>query len=73
MCGIYLKRDNVCEFLGKKCVKLLKFVKPFSNKKLHTISFWQLLRKKSVRLWEKIKQIYIYLFKKKKKRSCIST
>ena len=68
MCVIYLNRDNVCEFLGKKCVKLLKFVKLFSDKKLQTISFWQLLRKKKrVRLWEKIKQFYIYLFFLKKK------
>ena len=52
MCGIYLNRDNVCKFLGKKCVKLLKFVKPFSDKKLQTISFWQ-LEKKKVHLWKK--------------------
>ena len=34
----------------KKCVKLLKFAKPFSDKKLQSISFWQLER------------IYIYIF-----------
>ena len=69
MCGIYLNRDNVCKFLGKKCVKLLKFVKPFSDKKLQTISFWQLEKKST--FMEEIKQFYIYFLKKK--RSCIST
>ena len=50
MCGIYLNRDNVCKFLGKKkiyiyiyiCFELLKFIKPFSDKRMQTISFWQL-------------------------------
>ena len=52
VCGIYLNTNNVCEFLGKKkCVKLLKFVKPFSDKKLQSISFWQIERK-----------IYIFIY-----------
>ena len=59
MCGIYLNRDNVCKFLGKKCVKLLKFVKRFSDKKLQTISFWQ-LEKKSTFMEEN--KIVLYLF-----------
>ena len=65
MCGIYLNRDNVCKFLGKNSVKLLKFVKPFSDKKLQTISFWQLEKKKYI--YGRNKTV-LYLFLKKKKK-----
>ena len=67
MCGIYLNRDNVCKFLGKNSVKLLKFVKPFSDKKLQTISFWQLEKKKKKYIYGRNKTV-LYLFLKKKKK-----
>ena len=62
MCGIYLNRD-VYEFLGKKrCYQFLKFVKPFRDKKLQKISFWQLEKKKSMFVGIKKIQFYFYLF-----------
>ena len=72
MCGIYLNRDNVCKFLGEKkkniyiyiyiCFELLKFIKPYSDKRMQTISFWQLGGKK-VRLWgEKSSFIFNFFF-----------
>ena len=53
-------------FRKKRCVKILKFVKLFSNKKLQTISFWQLekrKRKKSTFMGEKKKTVlYLFIF-----------
>ena len=43
---------------NKRCFQFLEFVKSYSDKKLQTISFWQLGKKKEKR-------------KKKKKRVCL--
>ena len=43
---------------NKRCFQFLEFVKLYSDKKLQTISFWQLGKKKEKR-------------KKKKKRVCL--
>ena len=43
---------------NKRCFQFLEFVKLYSDKKLQTISFWQLGKKKEKR-------------KKKKKRVCV--
>ena len=44
----------------------MKFVKPFSDRKLHTNFILAIKKKKGVHLWEKKTVIYIHIFKKKK-------
>ena len=44
---------------NKRCFQFLEFVKLYSDKKLQTISFWQLGKKKRKKKKEKKKSMFV--------------